>query len=494
MTNPPVHLAIDLGASGGRVIAGSVGDGKLQLQEVHRFANDPVRVQQSLQWNPLGLWQEILRGLAKAASEASEVRSVGVDSWGVDYVLLDHRDQLCGPSMHYRDSRTRGMVERAFTTVPRSEIFAQTGVQFMEINTLYQLLASKLSADPSLERAESLLMMGDLFHWLMSSEKSIEMTNASTTQLLNARTRQWCDPLIEAFELPRGLFRDPTEPGTTIGTLQPSVTAETGLGSIPVVLPATHDTASAVLAVPADGFATAQPDWCYISSGTWSLMGCELPEPKIDDRCAELNFTNEGGIRGSTRLLKNIGGLWIFQQIRRSLVRRDVSVTWEQMVESARTSTPFALLVNPDDPAFVAPDDMIDAIHDYAGRTGQDVPSDNAVLFRGSLEGLALRYRVCLSMLESLVGHQIDTIHIVGGGSLNDLLCQMTADACNRCVVAGPVEATAVGNVIMQMLGTGKLRSVDEARSLVRASFDLKRYEPADADRWNEPAERFAAL
>ena len=287
---------------------------------------------------------------------------------------------------------------------------------------------------------------------------------------------------------------EPTEPGTTLGTVQPSIASITGLNDVPVVIPATHDTASAVLAVPATEFAPANPTWCYISSGTWSLMGCELPQPMITSRCAELNFTNEGGAGGSTRLLKNIGGLWVFQQLRKSYQRRGKEVSWEQMIAAAESATPFGLLLNPDDPAFNAPDDMLDAIEGVAERTGQSKPSDDGVLYRSALEGLALRYRACLSMLESLVDNRIDKIHIVGGGSLNALLCQMTADACNRTVVAGPVEATAIGNVLMQMIGGGQLASIDEARALVRSSFETKEYQPIDPAAWDEPAGRFEDL
>lgn len=490
----PVHLAVDLGASSGRVIAGVVKEGRLVLEPIHRFENEVVRVQQSLQWDLLGLWREIQNGLREAASRYDQISSVGVDTWGVDYVLVDEQDQLAGPTRCYRDGRTRGMLERAFDMVPRQDIFAATGLQFMEISTLYQLLAARLSSDPSMRIADGFLMIGDFFHWLLTGKRSVEVTNASTTQLLDPRSKRWRTDLIERFGLPAHIFRDPVEPGTTLGPVQDSVAATTGLAGVPVVIPATHDTASAVLAVPAEDFAPAQPSWCYISSGTWSLMGCELPEPKITDRCAELNFTNEGGVAGSTRLLKNIGGLWIFQQIRKAMERRSQAHAWEEMVRIAKEATPFELLINPDDPSLLAPDDMVDALHDYARQTDQPVPQSHGVLYRAALEGLALRYRVCLEMLESLVEHRIDTIHIVGGGSLNEFLCQMTADACNRTVIAGPVEATAIGNLLMQMIGTGKLSSVQEARQLVRASFETKRYEPQDPQRWQQPAQQFATL
>jgi rhamnulokinase len=490
----PVHLAVDLGASSGRVIAGVLSGGKLSLEPIHRFDNEPVRVQASLQWDVLGLWREIQVGLRKAANRYTNVLSIGVDTWGVDYVLLDEQDQFAGPVRNYRDSRTRGMMERAFEIVPRAEIFDATGLQFMEISTLYQLVSAAITDEPSLRIADGFLMMGDFFHWLLTGKRSIEATNASTTQMLDPRTKQWRGDLMTRLGIPEQLFVDLTEPGTTLGSVQSSVSSATGLDGVPVVIPATHDTASAVLSVPAVDFAPAKPSWCYISSGTWSLMGCELPEPMINARCAELNFTNEGGVGGSTRLLKNIGGLWIFQQIRKSMERRGAALSWDEMVTAADNAPPFALLLNPDDPSLVAPDDMVDEIRQFASRTGQIVPDDEAVLYRAALEGLALRYRVCLEMLESLVEHRIDTIHIVGGGSMNELLCQMTSDACNRTVVAGPVEATATGNLLMQMIGLGKLKTVDEARALVRASFETQRYEPQTPEAWTEPAQRFASL
>jgi rhamnulokinase len=494
MADHPVYLAIDLGASSGRVIAGVLQNDRLVLEPVHRFDNEPVRIQDSLQWDVVGLWREILAGLTKAAALYPAIASVGVDTWGVDYVLLDEQDQLTGAVRCYRDGRTKGVMQRALERVPRAEIFAATGLQFMEISTLYQLIAARAADDPSLRIADGLLMMGDFFHWLLTGRRSIEVTNASTTQLLDPRSKRWRGDLIERFELPARLFADPMEPGTLLGTVQASVAATTGLRDVAVVIPATHDTASAVLSVPAADFAPARPSWCYISSGTWSLMGCELPAPKINATCAELNFTNEGGVGGSTRLLKNIGGLWIFQQIRKSLERRGKALSWDAMVAAAQHSAPFSLLLNPDDPSLVAPDDMVDAIRHYAQRTGQPAPADSAVLYRAALEGLALRYRVCLEMLEKLVEHRIDTIHIVGGGSLNEFLCQMTADSCNRPVVAGPVEATAIGNLLMQMIGTGRLKSVEEARALVRASFATKRYEPVAAEAWVEPLKRFMSL
>ncbi|TWU60819.1 Rhamnulokinase [Rubripirellula tenax] len=488
------HLAVDLGASSGRVIAGVVVDGKLTLEAIHRFSNEPVRVHDSLQWDVLGLWREIQTGLRMASSKYAHIGSVGVDTWGVDYVLIDRAGQFAGSCFNHRDRRTKGMIERACELVSRDEIFQATGVQFMEINTIYQFLAAKLADDPALGTAETMLLIGDYFHWLLSGRPSNEVTNASTTQLFDPRAGRWSDKLIAGLGLPAKLFGEVTLPGTNLGPVQPSVASVTGLEGVPVVVPATHDTASAVLAVPAEDFAPAKPSWCYISSGTWSLMGCELPEPMITDRCAELNFTNESGVGGSTRLLKNIGGLWIFQQIRQSMIRRGNEVDWNMMVEQASEAPPFGLLINPDAPELVAPVDMAEAIVALAEKTGQAKPASDGVLYRAALEGLALRYRVCLGMLESMLGHSIETIHIVGGGSVNALLCQMTADACERTVVAGPVEATAIGNVLMQMVGLGKLKSFDEARALVRASFEPTVYQPQNSDVWTEPAKQFATL
>ena len=493
MSSAPIHLAVDLGASSGRVLAGAIKNDRLTLTEVHRFENNPVHVQNRMYWDLLGLWQEIKKGLSLAGSGDAEVLSVGVDTWGVDYVFLDARGDLIGPGYHYRDARTRGILDKAFKKVDRREIFEQTGLQFMELNTAYQLLAARMENSPVLDIAQQMLMVPDFFHWLLTGKAEIEYTNASTTQLYNTRTRSWSQLMLEKFDLPDRVFSDVVASGTVLGP----ITQESGvpeLVGVPVVLPATHDTGSAVVAVPAENFAPAKPDWCYISSGTWSLMGCEIPEPLVNDRCAELNFTNEGGVQDSIRLLKNIGGLWIFQQIKASLERRGETLDWPGMVAAAEQAEPFQLLVDPDCADFVAPNCMVDAITAFAIRTGQASPANNGVLFRGALEGLALRYRTCLGWLESLTGTKMETIHIVGGGTQNALLCQMTADACRRRVVAGPVEATAIGNLIMQLVGLGKLSSIDEGRQLIRDSFQPDIYEPQNADPWDEAAERFAKL
>lgn len=493
MSQAAVHLAIDLGASGGRVLSGRIENDVLKMDAITRFGNNPLMIQNEMCWDVLGLWRDICEGLQQGGT-GLEVSSVGVATWGVDYVLLDADDRIVGPAIHYRDNRTRGIFPDAFAKIPREEIFAETGLQFMEINSAYQLFADARANAARLKMAESFLMIPDFFHWLLTGEKSCELTNASTTQLYNPSTRDWSDTVINALGIPRKIFGPIVEPGTRLANVQESVARLIGLHNVPVVVPATHDTGSAVLAVPADDFAPSKPDWCYISSGTWSLIGCELPQPKINDKCSTYNFTNEGGVGGSTRLLKNIGGLWIFQQIRASLQRRGREISWEEMVQQADMAKPLGFLLDPDDPAFIAPTDMIEAIEASASRTGQAVPRNEGVLFRAALEGLALRYRRSVEILEDLTDNSIKTIYVVGGGSQNPLLCQMTADACKRRVVAGPAEATGIGNLLMQMIGLGVLGSVEEARHLVRRSFQPTIYEPENYSPYDEAAGRFAEL
>ncbi len=376
--NSTTHLAVDLGASSGRVLAANFDGHRLTLDEVHRFGNGPVSIQDQMHWNLYGLWQEIQTGLARGAAE-TPVSSIGVDTWGVDYVLTDRAGRLVGPCYHYRDKRTRGILPIAFGQVPREEIFAATGLQFMEFNTAYQLLAARLQGDRSLEIADHIMLVPDFFHWLLTGIISNEYSNASTTQLLNPVTGDWAKDLIAKLQLPQQIFSPPVAPGTVLGKVRPAVANALSLRDVPVVLPATHDTGSAVVAVPASEFAPSQPNWCYISSGTWSLMGCELPHPLINATCSRLNFTNEGGVQGSTRLLKNIGGLWLFQQCRGSLHRRGRNLTWDAMVAAAQQAPALQLLIDPDAPDFVAPDDMLDAIGAFAARTGQAVPRTKAL-------------------------------------------------------------------------------------------------------------------
>ena len=494
MTNQ-IHLAVDMGASSGRVLAGQLAGGRFELSEVHRFWNGPIRVHDRMYWDVLGLWKSVREGLQKAADQwGDSVCSVGVDTWGVDFALLGPGDELLGNPRHYRDIRTVGGVERAFETMPRAEIFAETGLQFMEINSLYQMIALSEQNRPLLDQAEDFLMIPDLFHWYLTGEKTNEFSDATTTQMLNPKTGQWSSEVLAAFNIPEKLFRDPTHPGANLGALQKNVAEETGLKNVNVIVPGSHDTASAVLAVPAQSPPSNTPDWCYISSGTWSLMGVEVPDPVINDKCLELNFTNEGGVGGTVRLLKNIGGLWLIQECRRVLALQGREYTWDQMTKLADEASPLQSFVNPDAPDFVAPVDMPNEIRDFCQRTGQTVPKTDGAVIRCALESLAMRYRQVLGWLEELTGSQIKTIHIVGGGTQNEQLSQMAADACNRQVVAGPVEATAIGNGMMQAIAMGAVDSIASARQIIADSFAVKTYTPKTAAAWDEAYEKFQQL
>jgi rhamnulokinase len=489
------YLAIDIGASSGRHVLGTFDGHVIRLGEVYRFDNGPVAAAGHLYWDLLAQWSQVCRGLRAAQGDGTQqIVSLGVDTWGVDFGLLGPGDELLGQVVHYRDPRTDGLLQRAFHVVPRDQIFAHTGLQFMQFNTLYQLWAMRLARSAALERAERMLMMPDLFHWLLTGEKSNEMTNATTTQCFDPRKGAWATELLARFDIPQQIVGPISQPGTTLGPLRAAVANDTGLRDVQVVLPGTHDTASAVVAVPADTASRQRPNWCYISSGTWSLMGAEIPQPVINQQCLELNFTNEGGVGGTTRLLKNIAGLWLVQQCRHAWNHAGANYGWDDLNRLAATAPPLQSLVDPDDQHFLAPSDMPEAIRSYCRRTGQTVPSDHGSIIRCALESLALRYRMVFGWLEQLVGGRIDIIHVVGGGAQNRQLCQATADACQRQVIAGPIEATALGNLLVQAIAAGDIGSIAEAREVVRRSFDIESYEPQNADVWDAAFLRFEKL
>ncbi len=488
------YLAVDLGASGGRVLAGLFDGRRLTLEEVHRFPNGGVSAGDSLYWDVLQLWSQIKQGLRMAADRYPQITSVGLDTWGVDFALLDGQDKLLSNPFHYRDKRTEGILERAFQMVSREQIFAATGLQFMPFNSLFQLLAMKLERSPLLDAADCFLMMPDLFNWLLTGQKVNEYTDATTSQMLDPRTGQWAQSLLESFDLPSGILQRIAQPGTSLGRLRDSVAQETRLGKAEVVLPGTHDTASAVMAVPASGEASDQPPWCYISSGTWSLMGAEVSSPVINDTCRQLNFTNEGGVGGTIRLLKNIAGLWLVQECRRIWSLEGQDHDWQQLTELAQASPPLQGLIDPDASEFMAPEHMPEAIQAFCKNHGQPVPETPGAVIRCALESLALRYRQVLMWLEQLTDGHVHTIHIVGGGTQNTLLCQMAADACNRQVIAGPVEATAIGNLLMQAVAAGDIETIAGARLVIQDSFQVQAYEPQNTDRWNEAFERFQQI
>ncbi len=479
-------LAFDLGAESGRGILGHFDGQKLRLEVVHRFPTGGVRTLDTLHWDVLRFYSEMLAALRKCAAEHGGIDSIGVDTWGVDFALLGRGDTLLGNPRHYRDPHTETIMDAAFARVPRMEVFRQTGIQFMRFNTLFQLLALQRDRSPLLDVAETMLMIPDLFHFFLTGTKGNELTNASTTQMLDPHTRTWATGLLKSFNLPANILGTLVQPGTVLGKLRPAVREETNLPEVPVIAPATHDTAAAVAAVPARG-----ESWAYISSGTWSLMGVELPAPLTGEQSLRHNITNEGGVGNTIRFLKNIMGLWLVQECRRAWERAGQTYSYDELTRLAEAAPPFVSLVDPDDTGFILPSSMPAALADFCKRTGQPAPTEPGAVVRCALESLALRYRWVLERLEELSGRRLDVIHVVGGGSQNELLNQLTADACNRPVLAGPVEATALGNLLVQLIGLGVLGSLAEGREVVRHSFDVKTFEPRDSAKWQAAYERF---
>lgn len=484
-------LAVDLGASSGRVFLGCWDGTHLHVEELHRFANGPVDVLGHQHWDVLQLWTEIKKGLASYAGQFDgPLAGVGVDTWGVDFALLDAAGRLLGNPFHYRDPRTVGMMELAFQRMPRHQIFEQTGIQFIQLNTLYQLFSMAQTEDPQLEIADTLLMMPDLFHYWLTGRKATEFTIATTTQMFHSREGRWATELLAHLGIPTHFLPPVVPSGTVLGDIGPELMAEVGLRHpVPVIAPGSHDTASAVAAIPGlDGQSA------YISSGTWSLMGVEIPEPIINNQVLSLNFTNEGGVANTTRLLTNVTGLWLLQESRRQWQREGRDYTWDELLALADHAEPFRCLVDPDSLDFLNPGDMPGAIRAYCHRTGQPEPTSVGSVVRCCLESLALKYRWVLDALERVTGRQLATIRIVGGGSQNRLLSQFTADACQRLVVTGPVEATALGNVLLQAIATGHLPDISAGRYAIAASSGQKNFEPGSSGAWDEAFARFSEL
>ncbi len=478
--------AVDLGAESGRVVVGTFDGGRLEIEDAHRFPNVPVAVAGTLHWDALRLFGDITTGLRRAGA-AGPIASVGVDSWGVDFGLLDDRGRLLANPVHYRDARTDGMPEVAFGIVPRDEIYAVTGIQFMAINTLYQLLSMVRAGDPLLDHANRLLMTADLFAHFLSGASVSEYTLASTSQALDAQARAWARPLLERLGIPTRLLPEIVPPGTVLGGLQGDLAEASGLGATRVVLPGSHDTASAVVGTP-----IAAPTSAYLSSGTWSLIGLEVPEPVISDVSLAANLTNEGGVAGTIRLLRNVVGLWLVQESRRALWPSGDAPSYEDLAAMAEAAPAFTAFVDPDDERFLRPGDLPARVREFCAETGQPVPEDAGTLIRVLLESLALRYAAAVDQLAAAAAHRIETIHVVGGGANNRLLCRLTAGATGLPVRAGPVEATAIGNLVVQAIAGGELASVAQARELVARSFPATTYEPGGD--WSEARDRFAAV
>lgn len=483
-------LAFDLGASSGRAMLGELHGERLRLSEVHRFANGPVRLPDGLHWDILHLWTEIKQGL-QSGIEQSEGRltSVGLDTWGVDFGLLDRDGGLISNPYHYRDGRTDGMMEEAFLRVGREEIFARTGIQFMQLNTLYQLLAMVIGNSPALNVAETFLTMPDLFNYWLTGRSVCEFSIATTTQCYDPRQGDWAEPLLKRLSIPTHIFPEVVPPGTILGDLLPRVAEEIGVDGLPVIAPACHDTGCAVAAVPAEG-----SDFVYISSGTWSLMGTEVEEPAIGEKSLAYGFTNEGGVSGTFRFLKNITGLWLVQECRRTWNCESKALSYDDLTDMAARAEPLRSFVETDWNEFLKPGDMPARIRAFCQATGQPVPESKGAVVRCALESLALKYRWVLERLEEILERRLGPVHIVGGGTQNELLNQFAADATGRRVVTGPVEATATGNVLVQAMALGHVASLGEVRRIVRASFDLATYEPTDGSNWEEAYERFLTV
>lgn len=479
----PAFAAADLGAGSGRVMVGRVGPGGVALTEVHRFANRPVLLPDGLRWNVLGLYQGVLDGLAEAA-RAADVVSIGIDSWAVDYGLLDASGRLLGFPYHYRDGRTDGVAERVARVLPPDELYRVTGLQHLPFNTVFQLSAH---TGPEREAARTLLLVPDLLTYWLTGAVGAEITNASTTGLFDARTAAWSDPVLDRLGIPRGLLPRLREPGERSGTLLPEVASATGLpGGTPVTAVASHDTASAVVAVPA-----TEPGFAYVSCGTWSLAGLELEAPVIDEAARAANFTNERGIDGSIRFLRNVMGLWLLTETLRVWEAHGLPAGLGTLLEQAAAAEPFAALVDPDAPEFLPPGDMPARIAAFCERTGQRPPEGQGAVVRCVLESLALGHRAALRTAAELAGQDVRVVHLVGGGSRNELLCRLTADATGLPVVAGPTEATALGNVLVQARAFGLVGDRAQMRRLVASSTALRRYEPAgDAAAWDAAAAR----
>ena len=480
-------LAIDLGASSGRGVIGRFNGEMLSLEENHRFANEPVSVNGRLYWDILRIFHEIRQSVGKTVIAGETVSSMGIDSWGVDYALLDRSGRMLSNPVHYRDPRTQKVVAEFDRYLPSEQLYQTTGIQTMPFNTIYQLVAEREEDPVRFALAERMLNIPDLLNYFLTGEMHNEYTILSTSGLLDARRRDYAFDLLDRLGIPRKLFGNIVQPGTVVGSLLPQVQEETGKTDLKVVNVASHDTASAVLAVP-----TKEPDFIYISSGTWSLMGTELPEPLINSSSREYNLTNEGGVGKTIRFLKNIMGLWMIQESRRQWRREGKEYSFAELETLAKACEPLRCVVDVDDASFIAPGNMPERIRAYCKKTGQYVPESVGEVVRCIYESLALKYRNVVEGIQKVTGRKASVIHVVGGGTKDRFLSAMTADACGIPVLAGPEEATAIGNLMMQAISAGDVANVAQAREVVSASFQLRRYEPtADRNMWEEAYGKF---
>ena len=490
MASKETYLAFDLGASSGRTVAGHFDGERIELEEINRFGNGGVAVGDAMYWDVLRLYEEMLAGLRLSVQKHGQaIAGLGVDTWGVDYALLDASGELVGNPRCYRDARTQGMMDAVFKHVSREEIFEYTGLQFMELNTLFQLYAMVVQKDPQLGFAQTFLMMPDLLNYWFTGRKVCEFSDATTTQFYDPRKGAWSTDLLERLDIPTGILPEIVPSGTLLGPLRSSISDELGAGPIDVIAPACHDTGSAVAAVP-----MTETDAAYISCGTWALLGAEIPEPAVTPEVLAHNFTNEGGVFGTYRFLKNITGLWLVQECKRVWDLEGNVRSFAELTDLAAKADPLVTLVDPDHAEFAAPGDFPARIRKLAGQTGQPKPETEGAVIRCAVESLAMKCRHVLGNLEDVLGKRMKVVHLVGGGIQNTLLCQLVADATGRSVIAGPVEATALGNILMQAYARGRVGSLQEIRQVVCNSTDLITYEPGDIGPWDEAYERFVRM
>jgi rhamnulokinase len=491
MNSTSNFLAADLGASSGRVFVGCWNGSSFELRELHRFVNGPVNILGSLHWDILRLWTDLKEGFCGYAREfQASPAGIGIDAWGVDFAMLDAAGHLVGNPYHYRDARTVGMTSAAFARVSAAEIFCQTGVRSWQINTLFQLFSMVQNRDPQLHAAATLLMIPDVFAYWLSGEKEIEYTIGSTTQMLRKGTCQWAYDLLDRIGVPTDKLPNVCVPGTVLASLRPELGKEFGFHSVPpVIAVAAHDTASAVAAIPG-----MDPESVFISSGTWSLMGVETSNPNTTADALELGFTNEGSAAGRVLLIRNLTGLWLLQECMRHWHRRGEAYTWDALLARAEQAQPFRSLIDPEADEFMAPDDMLSAIRCFCGRTEQPVPETPGEFARCCMESLSLQYRSVLKALEKLTRRSLKTIRIVGGGCVNRSLCQFTSDATRCVVVTGPVEASALGNIVVQAIAAGQLSDMAQARQAIAASVQQSVFEPRANDAWEEAYHRFQSF
>lgn len=478
-------LAFDFGASSGRAIIGCFDGDKITLEEVHRFSNDPVSVGGTVYWDVLRLFYEIKQGVIKAKI-AGGFDSIGIDTWGVDFGLIDSEGKLMENPVHYRDARTVGLVDEAFKTMPKEKLYSITGIQFMELNTLFQLISLKKNRPWMLERADKMLFMPDLFGYMLTGKMCAEYSIASTSQLIDLDKRTWSKEILDAFGIKESVFAPLVQPGTVLGELSKEVCEECGVDPVPVISVCGHDTQSAITSVPCE-----DGDFAFLSSGTWSLFGTELDKPIVNETSMNINITNEGGFDGSTGFLKNIIGLWLIQESRRQWKREGKEYSYADLEKLALAAEPFKCFIDPDAPEFVPHGNIPERVREFCRKTGQYVPETVGEIMRCIYESLAMKYRLTFEKLRECTERDYPVIHVIGGGTKDGLLCQMTANSCDRTVKAGPIEATVMGNVAVQLMSDGSVKNIGQARKIVAESSELKTFEPKDTDKWAEAYKDF---